>query len=48
LFPRREFDAAAMDLDLEQGELVEIEKAIAAAKAKHNGCLKELGLKLRP
>jgi type I restriction enzyme M protein len=41
-------DAAEIDLDVTQGELVEIEKAIAAAKAKHNGFLKELGLKLLP
>lgn len=41
-------DAAEIDLDVTHGELVEIEKAIAAAKAKHNGFLKELGLKLLP
>ena len=40
--------AAEIDLDATQGELVEIEKAIAAAKAEHNGFLKELGLKLLP
>jgi len=30
------------------GELVAIEKAIAAVKEKHNGFLKELGLKPLP
>jgi type I restriction enzyme M protein len=39
---------AEIDLDATHGELVEIEKAIAAAKDKHNGFLKELGLKLLP
>ena len=39
---------AEIDLDATQGELVKIEEAIAAAKAKHNGFLKELGLKLLP
>lgn len=41
-------DSAGIDLDVTQGELVEIEKAIADAKAKYNGFLKELGLKLLP
>jgi type I restriction enzyme M protein len=39
---------AEIDLDATHGELMEIEKAIAAAKEKHNGFLKELGLKLLP
>ena len=39
---------AEIDLAATHGELVEIEKAIAAAKEKHNGFLKELGLKLLP
>lgn len=39
---------AEIDLDATHGELVEIEKTIAAAKDKHNGFLKELGLKLLP
>ena len=39
---------AEIDLDATQGELVKIEEAIASAKAKHNGFLKELGLKLLP
>ena len=39
---------AEIDLDATQGELVKIEEAIAAAKAKHNGFLTELGLKLLP
>nr|WP_295786857.1 type I restriction-modification system subunit M [Rhodoferax sp.] len=39
---------AEIDLDATHGELLEIEKAIAAAKEKHNGFLKELGLKLLP
>ncbi len=39
---------AEIDLDATQSELFEIEKTIAAAKAKHNGFLKELGLKLLP
>ena len=38
-----EIDLAATHLDL-----VEIEKAIAAAKEKHNTCLIELGLKPLP
>ena len=41
-------DEAEIDLAATHGELVEIEKAIAAAKKKHNGFLKELGLKLQP
>ena len=39
---------AEIDLAAMHGELVEIEKAIAAAKDKHNGFLKALGLKLLP
>ena len=39
---------AEIDLDATHRELVEIEKAIAVAKDKHNGFLKELGLKLLP
>ena len=39
---------AEIDLDATHDELVEIEEAIATAKAKHNGFLKELGLKLLP
>ena len=39
---------AEIDLDATQGELVEIEKAIAAAKKKHNNFLNELGLNLLP
>ena len=39
---------AEIDLAATHDELVEIEKAIAAAKEKHNGFLKELGLKLLP
>ncbi|MFN8990140.1 MAG: N-6 DNA methylase, partial [Betaproteobacteria bacterium] len=39
---------AEIDLDEKHQELVEIEKAIAAAKEKHNGFLKELGLKPLP
>ncbi len=39
---------AEVDLAATHGELVDIEKAIAAAKEKHNGFLKELGLKLLP
>ena len=39
---------AAIDLAATHGELVEIEKAIAAAKLKHNGFLKELGLSPLP
>ena len=39
---------AEIDLTATHGELVEIEKAIAAAKEKHNGFLKELGLSLLP
>jgi type I restriction enzyme M protein len=41
-------DEAAIDLDATQGELVEIEKAIAAAKQKHNDFLSELGLSPLP
>ncbi len=37
-----------IDLDATHGELVEIEKAIAAAKHKHNAFLKELGLSPLP
>ena len=39
---------AEIDLDATHNELLEIEKAIAAAKDKHNGFLKELGLKPLP
>ena len=39
---------AEIDLAATHGELLEIEKAIAAAKLKHNGFLKELGLSLLP
>ena len=39
---------AEIDLAATHRELVEIEKAIAAAKVKHNGFLKELGLSLLP
>ncbi|MFM9900384.1 MAG: type I restriction-modification system subunit M [Polaromonas sp.] len=38
----------AIDLQATHGELVEIEKTIAAAKQKHNAFLKELGLSLLP
>ena len=39
---------AEIDLEATHRELVEIEKAIAAAKEKHNGFLKELGLSPLP
>lgn len=39
---------AEIDLDATHDELVQMEEAIATAKAKHNGFLKELGLKLLP
>jgi type I restriction enzyme M protein len=39
---------AEIDLDATHRELVDTEKAIAAAKETHNGFLKELGLKLLP
>ncbi len=39
---------AEIDLTATHGELVEIEKAIEAAKEKHNGFLKELGLSPLP
>jgi type I restriction enzyme M protein len=39
---------AEIVLDDTHKELVDIEKAIAAAKDKHNGFLKELGLNLLP
>ncbi len=39
---------AEIDLVATHGELVEIEKAIAVAKQKHNAFLKELGLSLLP
>ncbi|MDO8778317.1 MAG: type I restriction-modification system subunit M [Burkholderiaceae bacterium] len=39
---------AEIDLEATHGELVEIEKAIAAAKRKHNDFLKELGLSPLP
>jgi type I restriction enzyme M protein len=35
---------AEIDLAATHAELVEIEKSIGEAKAKHNGFLKELGL----
>ena len=37
-----------VDLEATRGELVEIEKAIATAKQKHNGFLQELGLSPLP
>jgi type I restriction enzyme M protein len=37
-----------IDLKATHGELVEIEKAIATAKQKHNEFLKELGLSPLP
>jgi type I restriction enzyme M protein len=40
--------AAEIDLAATHGELVEIEKTIAAAKDKHNSFLKELGLSPLP
>jgi len=39
---------AEIDLDVTHQALVDVEKAIAAAKEKHNGFLKELGLKPLP
>ena len=39
---------AEIDLDAVHAELVEVERAITAAKQKHNGFLKELGLKPLP
>lgn len=39
---------AEIDLDDTHQQLVDIEKAVFAAKAKHNEFLKELGLKLLP
>lgn len=39
---------AEIDLDATHRELVEIERAIAAAKLRHNGFLKELGLSPLP
>ena len=39
---------AEIDLDATHIELVEIEKAIATAKQKHNDFLKELGLSALP
>jgi len=39
---------AEIDLDDTHQALLDIEKAIAAAKDTHNGFLKELGLKLLP
>ena len=39
---------AEIDLQATHGELVEIEKAIAAAKHKHNDFLRELGLSPLP
>jgi type I restriction enzyme M protein len=37
---------AEIDFEATHHELLEIEKAIVAAKDKHNSFLKELGLKL--
>ena len=39
---------AEIELEATHGELVKIEKAIAAAKHKHNDFLKELGLSPLP
>jgi type I restriction enzyme M protein len=39
---------AEIDLKATHQQLVDIEKEIAAAKAKHNAFLKELGLDLLP
>jgi type I restriction enzyme M protein len=39
---------AEIDLDATNKELEAIEKAISAAKEKHNGFMKELGLKPLP
>lgn len=44
----RRLGMAEIDLDATHGELVEIENDIEKAKQKHNGFLKELGLKLLP
>jgi type I restriction enzyme M protein len=41
-------EEAEIDLEATHGELVEIEKAIAAAKQKHNAFLKDLGLSSLP
>jgi len=43
-----EVGEAEIDLEANHRELVEIEKAIAAAKEKHNDFLKELGLSPLP
>jgi type I restriction enzyme M protein len=37
-----------VDLEATRGELIQIEKAIATAKQKHNAFLKELGLSPLP
>jgi type I restriction enzyme M protein len=37
-----------IDLQLEHAQLVDVEKSIQEAKAKHNAFLKELGLPLLP
>ena len=39
---------AEIDLQATHGELLEIEKAIAAARQKHNEFLKELGINPLP
>ena len=39
---------AEIDLDAVHAELVEVERAITEAKQRHNGFLKELGLKPLP
>ncbi|MEO5794102.1 MAG: hypothetical protein ABIP34_03480 [Rhodoferax sp.] len=39
---------AEIDLEATHGDLVEIEKAIATGKQKHNDFLKELGLSPLP
>jgi type I restriction enzyme M protein len=41
-------DAQEISLQATHGALIEIEKAIAAAKQKHNDFLKELGLSQLP
>lgn len=45
---RVEMAEVEIDLDETHQDLVEIEKAIAAAKEKHNAFLRELGLKPLP
>jgi type I restriction-modification system DNA methylase subunit len=39
---------AEIDLDVVHAELVDVERAITEAKQRHNGFLKELGLKPLP